>query len=181
MSSPISPPDPPLADDVLVFTVPGERDIDAIVEACNDPDIPRWTTVPSPYAAADARTFLDQVARDWNDGVAATFVFSRHGSDRLDGMISTSFVTKTIGVVGYWTAPWARGAGLATRALTLIGDWCFANVNLERIDLATLPGNRASERVAQKAGYTGGRIVKHGFVHNGTRRDVRLWSLAPPA
>ena len=47
-----------LEDDAIrlrPFTV---DDVPAIVAACQDPEIPRWTRVPSPYTEADAREFL---------------------------------------------------------------------------------------------------------------------------
>lgn len=171
-------PDPPLADDAITMYVPTDDDLDAMVEACNDPEIPRWTTVPTPYTEADGRDFLQLVADDWDEGNAATFTFRGHDAERLDGMVSVSLVAEGIGVVGYWTAPWARGRGYATRALELITAWSFDTLRLRRLDLATLPGNRGSERVAAKAGYTGGDLVPFGLEQRGMRRDVRLWSRA---
>ena len=38
-----------LTTERLVLHVPDDSDIDAITAACQDPEIPRWTTVPSPY------------------------------------------------------------------------------------------------------------------------------------
>ncbi|MGH2801119.1 MAG: GNAT family N-acetyltransferase [Thermoleophilaceae bacterium] len=34
-----------------------EDDVPAITAACQDPEIPRWTLVPSPYTEEDARAF----------------------------------------------------------------------------------------------------------------------------
>ncbi|MCB0882107.1 MAG: GNAT family N-acetyltransferase [Thermoleophilia bacterium] len=169
------PPDPPLSDDALALRVPSDAFLADVAEACSDPEIARWTTVPDPYTEADGRAFLALVDRDWAEGNAATFMFARHGAARLDGMVSLSFVADGIGVVGYWTAPWARGEGLATRALVLITGWGLGAAGLARIDLATLLGNRGSERVAQKAGYAGGQVVPRAVEQRGVRRPVRLW------
>ena len=54
--------------------------------------------------------------------------------------------------VGYWVAPWARGAGLATAALVAVRDE-LAQVGYQRIDWEALAGNEASVRVALKAGF----------------------------
>ena len=35
-----------------------ERDVPAVVAACQDPEIPRWTRVPFPYTDDDARAYL---------------------------------------------------------------------------------------------------------------------------
>ncbi len=175
-------PQPPPTDGVVALRPPDESDVPRMVEACNDPEIPRWTTVPSPYTEGDARDFLAAVDRGWAEGTGAVFAVVTVGDGRLDGMMALNRVAPAVAVVGYWTGHWARGRGLATRALNLVCDWGFTRAGVERIDLATLPGNRASERVAQKAGFTGGEIVKYGFDHNGVRRDVRVWTrLAAPA
>ncbi len=46
----------------LVLSVPTEADVDAIAEAAQDPEVPRWTTLPSPYARADAEEFIAKAA-----------------------------------------------------------------------------------------------------------------------
>lgn len=170
------PPDPPLSDGVVRLRPPEDRDIPRLVEGCNDPEVPRWTTVPQPYREADAREFLHGVERGWREGTAAVFAVTQVGDGRLDGVIALNRVADAIAVTGYWAGPWARGRGLTSRALELVCVWGFAEAGLERIDLATLPGNRASERVARRCGFTGGEIVRYGFEHNGQRRDVRVWT-----
>ncbi|HWH13270.1 MAG TPA: GNAT family N-acetyltransferase [Miltoncostaeaceae bacterium] len=174
----LTPPDPPLAGEGFLLRPPAAHDVPGMVAACNDPEIPRWTTVPTPYTAEDARAFLEEVARGWREGTGGVFAVADRADDGILGMIGLNRVATRIAVVGYWVAPWARNRGLATAALRLVTDWGLDACGLDRVDLATLPGNRASERVALKAGYAGGEIVPYGFVHNGQRRDVRVWSRA---
>jgi RimJ/RimL family protein N-acetyltransferase len=40
---------PILTDGVLTLRPPGPQDVDALVEACQDPEISRWTRAPRPY------------------------------------------------------------------------------------------------------------------------------------
>jgi len=47
-----------LEDDAILLREFTEEDVPAIVAACQDPEIARWTRVPSPYTEADAREFL---------------------------------------------------------------------------------------------------------------------------
>jgi len=176
----LTPPDPPLAGAGIVLRPPAEHDVPGMVKACNDPEIPRWTTVPTPYTAADAHAFLEEARRGWREGTGGVFAVADAADDGILGMIGLNRVASRIAVVGYWTAPWARGRGVATEALRLVTEWGLGTCGLDRVDLATLPGNRASERVAAKAGYSGGEIVRYGFVHNGQRRDVRVWSRLRP-
>ena len=55
----IDPPSPPLSDGVLTLRPWLERDVAAIVSACNDDDIAWWLDgVPHPYGEADGRTYV---------------------------------------------------------------------------------------------------------------------------
>ena len=47
-------PDPPLSDGVITLRAKARADIPALVAICADPEIPRWTRVPSPYTPEDA-------------------------------------------------------------------------------------------------------------------------------
>src|SRR4051794_26316982 len=58
-AQPSAPPLPqgPLETARLVLRPWQEDDIPALHKICQDPDIQRWTTVPSPYAMSDAEWF----------------------------------------------------------------------------------------------------------------------------
>jgi hypothetical protein len=47
-----------LEDGEIALRPVGEGDIRDTVAACQDPEIPRWTRVPSPYTEEHARIFL---------------------------------------------------------------------------------------------------------------------------
>jgi RimJ/RimL family protein N-acetyltransferase len=83
--------------------------------------------------------------------------------------------------IGYWTAPWARGTGVATRALTLLSGWATAPAGLgvRRLELYAEPGNGLSQRVAERAGFVRGDLVRGGIALRGRRRDVVRFVLEP--
>ncbi len=58
--------------------------------------------------------------------------------------------------MGYWTAAWARGRGVAPRALEALTAWAFAafaEEGLVRLELLHQVDNVASCKVAEKSGY----------------------------
>ena len=57
------------------------------------------------------------------------------------------------GVLGYSTAPWARGQGLTARALRLVAAHAYTQ-GLRRLELHIAVDNTASRRTAEKAGFT---------------------------
>ena len=60
-----------LTTERLVLHVPDDSDIDAITAACQDPEIPRWTTVPSPYTREHGEGYVRLIGEWWADGSQA--------------------------------------------------------------------------------------------------------------
>jgi RimJ/RimL family protein N-acetyltransferase len=144
-----------IEDSELLLRPFGLDDVDDVTEACQDPEIPRWTAmIPSPYTADHARSWISthdhlRAAMD-----AFPFAMVEPTTGRLLGSIGLQHVLPGGSCeVGYWVAAWGRNRGLATRALRLVSDWAFTQVDIKTINLVTMIGNVASERVAQKAGY----------------------------
>ncbi len=57
---------PVLTDAVVTLRAHREQDAGRIVEQARDPESVRWTVVPTPYAEADARWFLDHIREQWD-------------------------------------------------------------------------------------------------------------------
>ena len=144
-----------LRDRDLLLRPPRPEDADAITAACQDPEIPRWTFVPSPYGRADAEVYIASCAADREAGRTAAFL-AVDADDRLLASLSVMELDREpgYGEIGYWVAAEARGRGVATRAVRLLADWARRELGLTRIDILPHKDNAASRRVAEKAGFT---------------------------
>jgi RimJ/RimL family protein N-acetyltransferase len=175
-------PDPPLAAEGIVLRRVEDGDISWITEACNDPDITRFIEgMPSPYMEADARSFLERVRSGWEAGSRAAFVIADDAARGL-GVITLHFDANdsTLSEVGYWLRPEGRGRGAATAAVRLVAGWAFEVMSIQRLQLTTAPGNIASQRVADRTGFTfEGRLRGWRPVADGRRRDSLMFSLLP--
>jgi RimJ/RimL family protein N-acetyltransferase len=146
---------PTLRDGDLVMRPKRPTDAEAITAACQDPEIPRWTFVPSPYSLADAQAFLAKSAEEEAEGRSANFL-----AVDADGGLLGSFSVMELdrepgfGEIGYWVAAEARGRGIATRGVRLLADWARDELGLTRIEILPHKDNVASRRVAEKAGFT---------------------------
>jgi RimJ/RimL family protein N-acetyltransferase len=80
--------------------------------------------------------------------------------------------------IGYRLAPGGRGRGAMTRALRLVSAYAFDVVGLHRVELYTLLDNVASQRVAERAGFTRGGVAA-GRVESrdGNRYDAYVFRL----
>ncbi|HSW43118.1 MAG TPA: GNAT family protein [Patescibacteria group bacterium] len=176
--SPPLPPEPPLADEVVLLRLPCAADVDAIAAACADPEIARWIPVPVPYSRSDARAFLDEAAAGWSAGTDLTFVIEERASATLAGMIDLRRGDAPgRASVGYWLAPGGRGRGLATRAVRLVAAWAFADRTLQRLELLTMVGNDPSGRVALRAGFRRGGILRQYLPFRGRAVDAVMYSI----
>jgi RimJ/RimL family protein N-acetyltransferase len=83
----MAPVVPRLDDGVVALRPPVLDDVDVITEACQDPEIPRWTRVPVPYTREHAVEFVDRSARTWKQGTDAPFVIVDAETRELLGAI----------------------------------------------------------------------------------------------
>jgi RimJ/RimL family protein N-acetyltransferase len=156
-----------------------DSDLPQLVDACRDPDIVRWTSVPSAYSEADARNYLRQRYDAALAGLTAPFAIVHASEGRLLGSISLlRFAwSDARGEVGYWLARWARGQGHATRATRLICAWGFGALRLERIDLMAATGNPGSQQVAERAGFTREAVLRSYMRGTFERQDMVMFGL----
>lgn len=141
---------PALHDDAIVLRPPEARDAAAITAAVQDPDIPRFTMVPSPYTIDDAAAFIERSGAWWHSGDAAPFVIVDATTGTLLGSVGVHDVglESSSAHVGYWVAVEARGRGVATRALRLVARWALEDLGLPRVEVYVFVENERSQRVA---------------------------------
>lgn len=98
------------------------------------------------------------------EGVGAVFVMEHAG--RIVGQISLGAIcygAMRTGVVGYWVDHAQAGNGFAPMAVCMLADWALTSPigpMLHRLEIAIMPHNKRSLRVAEKI----------GAVHEGLRR-----------
>lgn len=156
-------PGTPLVDGPTLLRAWRDSDVSALVAACQDREIARWTRVPDPYGESDARAYLLQRFDATHAGAAASFAIAQTADDqKLLGSISLLRLDwpNLRGEVGYWLARGARGQGHASRAVRLICQWGRTALALERIDLLAATGNLASQRVAQRTGFVREAVLR---------------------
>lgn len=173
-------PDPPLSAEGLLLRPLGDEDAGAIAAICQDPEIPRWTNVPSPYDEADALDFLARAEAERLRGEGLQLGVADPGGERLLGALGlTVNAEDAIGEVGYYLAREARGDGLATRALLAVARWAIRELGLQRVEVLAHPDNEASQRVAVRAGFQREGLMRAYRDRKGERDDLWMFSLLP--
>ena len=120
-----------------------------IFQACQDPQIRYWTTIPRPYLLEDAQAFTRGEFPEYklwvieDESGAPVGVISIHSVDE-DGVAD----------IGYWIAPWGRGRGAATQAVALVERYARTDQSIKTLSACISDENLISQRVARAAGFT---------------------------
>jgi RimJ/RimL family protein N-acetyltransferase len=119
----------------------------------------RWS---GPRNAVEAGLWLSGQDRGWEDGDWLTFAVTDASQRKAVGHVGLwnreggRVGSGEQAEIGYWTAPDARGRGIAPAAVRAVTGWAFDNFGsdqLPRIMLVHDVDNPASCRVAAKSGY----------------------------
>ncbi len=158
------------------------HDVSWITAACSDRELSRYVpSIPYPYTEAHARTFIDRAAEDWAKGSAGMFVIARLADGECLGAVALhpSPRDSEVAEVGYWLRREARGRGAATTAVRLVAGWAFGELGIKRLGLQTAPENTASQRVAERVGFTREGMLRAWMATRDGRRDSVMFSLLP--
>ena len=155
-----------LTVDELVLRPWRPDDASALYDACQDPEIARWVTIPQPYLMADAVAFIDVSRTMWRDGTGAPFAIVDANTDRLLGAVTRFGPDGHQATFGLWLTAEARGRGVGTRALRLAADWTLATTTAFRLDAFIMVGNEASFRMTERAGFRREGILRAWDLHH---------------
>lgn len=115
---------------------------------------PSWPEDDLTRAAFKRR--LTIYAREMEAGNAWPFFIFADSDQALVGAITLSNVRRGVadtGTLGYWVGKTFAGRGHATAAVRAMIAYAFDDLNLHRVEAACVPGNLASRRVLEKAGF----------------------------
>ena len=136
--------------------------------------------MPSPYLERHARDYIAGCAGDRAEGrELALAIVDR--DERLLGAIGVGRFDwdDGKGEIGYWIAHEARRRAVGVRAVRLLARWAFTELGLERIELLANPTNVASQRLAERAGFTRDGTLRRYRRRRGEREDLVMFSLLP--
>lgn len=177
---------PPLADGDLRLRPPTEADVPAITAACQDPEIQRFTRVPSPYTRDDARAFVRFCSGGLANGTGVHLLAVDAADDHLLGAVGLSVDrTDFSGELGYWVAPGERRRGVALRGCRLLLGVAFGPLELAYVGLHAAATNAASNALASRLGFTHEGTLRSAMLdgpsgdRSAPRCDANVWGLLP--
>jgi RimJ/RimL family protein N-acetyltransferase len=134
---------------------PRLADAAAFVALLNDPEVTRYTTLPSPYRSTDAENFI-RFAREANAAGESLYLALAPKRDPNSpiGVISAEGAqSRGASRLGFWLGRPHWGQGLMSEAASAFVDLVFKITSLERIVSSATPDNAASLRLQDRLGF----------------------------
>jgi RimJ/RimL family protein N-acetyltransferase len=149
-----------LTDGVVALVPLGPHDVADAHGLRSRPEVWATSVRPAPPSLADTHRAGAQAAAQWLAGTAARLTIRDAATGTYAGDISLVYHLPAIGeaLLGYAVAPGWRGRGYATRAVRLIAGWALRDAGVARLTAGAAPGNAASQRVLERAGF-----VREGY------------------
>jgi RimJ/RimL family protein N-acetyltransferase len=171
-------PDPPITAPEFALRPWKPSDAEAVFKACSDPMTQRFITVmPRPYTRQHAATFIERSAANLDEGRIGLAIADPEDGQAI-GSITLHALQPVHWYIGYWMTPRYRDRGVVTSAVGALSRWAFTQYPaLVRLSLHTLPENTASQRVAEKAGFTREGVLRAWDHASGAPEDVVMFSL----
>ena len=162
---------------IRALEVADAPDIDVILA---DRQTQRWLPLPDHPSVLTGLTWCTELAeRQRAAGDGDHYGVTRREDGRLVGLLWTARTdwSARSTEISYVVTPSARGYGVAAEAVDGVTIALLLEHGFQRVELRIAPGNTASRRVAEKAGFVYEGLQRNaGFVHGG-RVDLEMWSL----
>ena len=162
---------------VRPLTLDDEEAVDTIF---SDRLTQRWLPFPASYGIIEGRAWCGVMAQERRAmGQGDHYGIVRREDDQLIGCLWTKCTdwTARSTEVSYAIAADARGYGVAAEAVDALAIELIMSHEFHRLEMRVAPGNTASRRVAEKAGFVYEGLLRNaGYVHSG-RVDLEVWSL----
>ena len=174
---------PTLTYGTLTLRPSRESDIESIFQACQDPLISHFTTVPANYTLEHAQSFVRQLDPEGLQSKREIrfIIESNQGAiPALAGVISfhsPNFNNK-VAEIGYWIAKEHRGKSIGTTAVKVLTNFGFETMGWNRIEAMIDHDNEASKKVVTRAGYEHEGLLRQRVIRaNGDVIDMDLFAV----
>ena len=176
-------PKPKLETNRLILQRFTRRDHNTYDEAVRAslPELNQWLPwARLEYEHADSSAFIRECIQSWKEDRAWDYSIRwKDDPERHVGSVSMWTVSKLgkIAEFGYWVRSDETSKGITTEAVERLLEEAFEHLGYHKVTLRIAVGNDASDRVAEKLGFTREGILREELLIRGNWVDHSLWSL----
>jgi ribosomal-protein-serine acetyltransferase len=159
------------------------RDAEALISAvgASIDELVQWLPwAHRGYGRSEAVRFIRESNSAWAEGRAFDFTIRWRDESRPRlGNLSVWHTSRRerSAEIGYWVRSDATAQGIAAEAAARVVQIAIDELGLHRVTLRIATGNRASERVAEKLGFTREGLLRKEVLVAGEWMDHSLWAI----
>jgi ribosomal-protein-serine acetyltransferase len=157
-------------------------DIPLVHEAARESisEISPWMPWCHPnYSMEDSAAFV--LSRDdaWANQVDYSLVITDSQSGTFLGSVGLNYFNRDhqFANLGYWVRSSRTGRGAATMATILTARFGLRELGLQRVEIVVAVDNKASQKVAEKAGARKEGVLRNRLLLHGQPHDAVMYSL----
>lgn len=171
---------PDLQTERLLLNMIKPDDQQAVYAIFSDEQVTRYNDIQTFTSLEDAEWFLHFIERRFLEHVGICWALRlRDQPDKLIGMAGFNAWNRQnhCGEIGYDLAQTYWGWGLMKEALSVMIDFGFQQMMLNRIEAEVMVDNHQSSRLLEKMGFKREGILRQRGRWKGTFHDLSLYSL----
>jgi ribosomal-protein-alanine N-acetyltransferase len=174
---------PKLTTDRLTLRPPAAKDATSLRSLLSIAAVTRFSNWPDAPSQIQCERYARWMSKLHASGKGCAWLIEDRNSKTFIGAIRFNRFEKKwqYGEIGYELHPDFWGRGLMTEALRAVVACGHGNFKLNRIEAWTLPGNAASDRVLEKAGFQHEGTLRQRARFKGDFHDCRMFGRLPDA
>jgi RimJ/RimL family protein N-acetyltransferase len=155
-----------------------DSDARTIYMYARDPDVLRFTLLPSPYRQSDATRYVRNArSKKWQGKCIVRAIVPKPGKI-IAGIITLDLNSENRrGYIGYWLAKPFWGRGLAKESIQLILQLAFQTLGLSKVTSSVMHPNIRSYKLLEWAGFRLEGRQRRQILKNGEWYDELLYGL----
>lgn len=161
----------------LQLRLPEMTDAIMLQRLINDWEIAVTTaTIPHPYDLSMAEAMILRVQERPEDVPQFNYMMIQCVDNQLVGGCGFSLnLQHESAEIGYWVGKPYWGNGYATEATRRLIEFCFSELQLNRVQASYFVGNRASRRVMEKAGMRYEATLRQAMIRDIPAKNHRVY------
>ena len=156
------------------------EDVDDLYEAARESvaEVSTWLPWCHPdYTVDESRQWVSTRPELFADGVEYNFTIRDEANAFVGGCGLNNIQGGQMANLGYWVRSSQTGRGAATAAVEKLAAFAFEKTKLIRLEIVCAVGNRASQRVAEKAGALREALLRDRLWGPDGPRDAVLYTI----
>jgi len=162
-----------LESERLLITPPREKDAADLARISSHPLIKK-NIFTCPKNENEAKIMISTMMMWWDIDFSHVFVFRLKDTGRLVGTAGVNEINRRHmkAILAYWCDVDHWGKGYTSEAVTRLIDYCFDDLELNRVEASCFTSNPASARVMENAGMSLEYISRHHYRKDGDFHDA---------